>query len=62
MFDESSMIALLRQAGFERPAVSNFMQSRITDITLIELEQRKHESLYVESVRQETVASSDSSN
>jgi len=62
MFDESSLIALLRQAGFEEPIVSNFMQSRITDITLIELEQRKHESLYVESVRQETVASSDSSN
>jgi predicted SAM-dependent methyltransferase len=62
MFDESSLIALLRQAGFEQPAVSNFMQSRIADITLIELEQRKHESLYVESVRQETVASSDSSN
>jgi predicted SAM-dependent methyltransferase len=62
MFDESSLIALLRRAGFEQPAVSNFMQSRIADITLIELEQRKHESLYVESVRQETVASSDSSN
>jgi predicted SAM-dependent methyltransferase len=58
MFDESSLIALLRQAGFEEPIVSNFMQSRITDITLIELEQRKHESLYVESVRQETVTSS----
>jgi predicted SAM-dependent methyltransferase len=58
MFDESSLIALLRQAGFEQPAVSNFMQSRIADITLIELEQRKHESLYVESVRQETVTSS----
>jgi predicted SAM-dependent methyltransferase len=57
MFDESSLIALLRQAGFEQPAVSNFMQSRIADITLIELEQRKHESLYVESIRQETVAS-----
>jgi len=58
MFDESSLIALLRQAGFEQPAVSSFMQSRIADITLIELEQRKHESLYVESVRQETVTSS----
>ena len=57
MFDESSLIALLRRAGFEQPAVSNFMQSRIADIALIELEQRKHESLYVESIRQETVAS-----
>ena len=62
MFDESSLIALLRQGGFEQPAVSSFMQSRIADITLVELEQRKHESLYVESVRQETSASSDSSN
>jgi predicted SAM-dependent methyltransferase len=62
MFDESSLIALLRQGGFEQPAVSSFMQSRIADITLVELEQRKHESLYVESVRQETIASSDSSN
>jgi predicted SAM-dependent methyltransferase len=62
MFDANSLIALLRQAGFEQPAVSNFMQSRIADITLIELEQRKHESLYMESVRQETVTTSDSSN
>jgi SAM-dependent methyltransferase len=51
MFDENSLIALLRQAGFEEPAVCSFMQSRIADISLIELEQRKHESLYVESVR-----------
>jgi hypothetical protein len=44
----------LRQAGFEQPVVSSFLQSRIADIPLIELEQRKHESLYVESVRQVT--------
>jgi predicted SAM-dependent methyltransferase len=54
MFDEGSLIALLRQAGFEQPVVSSFLQSRIADIPLIELEQRKHESLYVESVRQVT--------
>ncbi|HSZ03231.1 MAG TPA: methyltransferase domain-containing protein [Terriglobales bacterium] len=54
MFDEGSLIALLRQAGFEQPVVSSFLQSRIVDIPLIELEQRKHESLYVESVRQVT--------
>src|SRR5579863_8596968 len=58
MFDKSSLVALLRQAGFEQPVVGSFMQSRIADISLIELEQRKHESLYVESVRQETVTSS----
>ena len=51
MFDERSLIHLLQRAGFAMPEVSGFMQSRIPDIARIELEVRKQESLYVESLK-----------
>ncbi len=52
MFDEKSLLHLFRQAGFANPEVRGFMQSRIPDISMIELEVRKRESLYVEGERQ----------
>jgi predicted SAM-dependent methyltransferase len=51
MFDAASLVHLLREAGFASPAVSAFGSSRIPDIAEIELESRRSESLYVESVR-----------
>lgn len=51
MFDERSLIHLMQQAGFAKPEVSRFMESRIPDIARIELEVRRQESLYVESVK-----------
>lgn len=51
MFDEGSLLHLFRQAGFECPEVSSFMQSRIPAIDQVELEVRKNESLYVEGTR-----------
>ena len=51
MFDEKSLIHLFLQAGFASPAVMAFGHSRIPDITEVELESRKRESLYVEAVR-----------
>ena len=51
MFDANSLVHLLREAGFASPAVSAFGSSRIPDIAEIELESRRSESLYVESVR-----------
>lgn len=51
MFDERSLVHLLRQAGFPQVEVSRFMDSRIPDIGDIELAVRKRESLYVEAVK-----------
>ena len=51
MFDERSLFHLLQTAGFEMPELSSFMTSRIPEIAFLDLEQRKGESLYVESVR-----------
>jgi predicted SAM-dependent methyltransferase len=51
MFDERSLIHLLRQAGFAQIEASRFMHSRIPDIAEVELEERKRESLYVEAVK-----------
>ncbi len=51
MFDERSLVHLLRQTGFTQVEVSHFMESRIPDIADIELEVRKRESLYVEAVK-----------
>jgi predicted SAM-dependent methyltransferase len=51
MFDAASLIQLLREAGFPTPAVSAFGSSCIPEIANIELESRRSESLYVESVR-----------
>jgi len=51
MFDQKSLQHLFREAGFSSPEVKTFMDSRIPDISNIELEVRKNESLYVESQR-----------
>lgn len=48
MFDERSLTHMLKEAGFAKPEVRRFMSSRIPDIARIELDERKHESLYVE--------------
>src|SRR5581483_11723269 len=48
MFDESSLLHLLRLAGFPNPEVMAFLQSRIPDLGAVEPEARKRESLYVE--------------
>jgi predicted SAM-dependent methyltransferase len=48
MFDQRSLVYMLKQAGFDNPQVCTFMSSRIPDIKNIELEGRKHESLYLE--------------
>ena len=51
MFDGKSLVHLLREAGFEYPAVSSFGQSAIPEIDRIELEVRRGESLYVETCK-----------
>ena len=51
MFDERSLLHLFREAGFPDPRVSGFGESRIPDIAAVELDARKHESLYVEAAR-----------
>ena len=51
MFDAASLAHMLREAGFPQTAVSAFGSSRIPEIDDIELESRRSESLYVESVR-----------
>jgi SAM-dependent methyltransferase len=48
MFDGKALVHLLREAGFEEPAVSSFGVSAIPEIDAIELEVRRGESLYVE--------------
>jgi len=52
MFDQKSLVHLFHEAGFANPEVTHFGQSRIPDIAELELEVRKGESLYVESLRQ----------
>ena len=51
MFDERSLVHLLRAAGFVSPEVRSFGSSRIPKIEEIELESRRTESLYVEAVK-----------
>jgi predicted SAM-dependent methyltransferase len=51
MFDAASLTHMFKEAGFPNPSVSAFGNSRIPDIAAIELESRRSESLYVESVR-----------
>jgi predicted SAM-dependent methyltransferase len=51
MFDERSLVHLFREAGFPGPEVKTFLESGIDDIAAIELQERKHETLYVESMR-----------
>ncbi len=48
MFDGKALVRLLRDAGFERVQVSSYRQSAIPEIDQIELDVRRHESLYVE--------------
>ena len=51
MFDAASLAHLLHEAGFPQTGVCVFGSSRIPEIADIELESRRSESLYVESVR-----------
>jgi predicted SAM-dependent methyltransferase len=51
MFDASSLVHMLKEAGFQAPELSAFGQSRIPEIGEIELESRRSESLYVEAVK-----------
>ena len=51
MFDGSSLVHMLAEAGFASPEVSSFGNSRIPEIESIELESRRAESLYVECVK-----------
>jgi ubiquinone/menaquinone biosynthesis C-methylase UbiE len=51
MFDANSLAFLFRQAGFHLPEVKQFGDSAIPDIAEIELESRKHETLYVEALK-----------
>jgi SAM-dependent methyltransferase len=51
MLDAKALVHLLREAGFERVAVSSFGKSAIPEIDQIELEVRRGESLYVEACR-----------
>lgn len=48
MFDSRSLVAMLREAGFENADASQFGESGIPDVLQVELESRKSESLYVE--------------
>jgi predicted SAM-dependent methyltransferase len=48
MFDARSLTHLLRTAGFPDPDVCEFGESAIPDVALLDLEVRRHESLYVE--------------
>jgi SAM-dependent methyltransferase len=48
MLDGKALVHLLREAGFEQVAVSEFRKSAIPEIPEIELEVRRNESLYVE--------------
>lgn len=48
MFDENSLAHLFREAGFRNPEVCGYLQSRIPDISSVELEARRRESLYME--------------
>jgi SAM-dependent methyltransferase len=51
MFDERSLVHLMRQTGFAQTEVTRFMDSRIPDIGDIEPAVRKKGSLYVEAVK-----------
>jgi len=51
MFDARSLAHMLQGAGFPAPELSTFGSSRIAEITEIELESRRSESLYVEATR-----------
>jgi SAM-dependent methyltransferase len=48
MFDGRSLVHMLRRAGFEQVEISSYRVSAIPEIDQIEVEVRRHESLYVE--------------
>jgi predicted SAM-dependent methyltransferase len=48
MFDGKALLQMLRDACFERAAISSYRKSAIPEIDQIELEVRRLESLYVE--------------
>jgi SAM-dependent methyltransferase len=52
MFDGRSLVSMLREAGFVDARVSQFGDSQIPDVSKVELESRKSESLYVEATKQ----------
>jgi predicted SAM-dependent methyltransferase len=51
MFDTKALVHLLRESGFERVEASSFGQSAIPEISQIELEVRRRESIYVEATK-----------
>jgi hypothetical protein len=51
MLDSKAVVHMMREAGFERVAVSSYRNSAIPEIDEIELEVRRSESLYVEACR-----------
>jgi hypothetical protein len=48
MYDEGSLIAKFREAGFARVVRRSFRESLIPDINLLDIPARASESLYVE--------------
>ena len=48
MFDARSLAAMVREAGFSDPKVSRFGESSIPNVLVVESEDRRRESLYVE--------------
>jgi Methyltransferase domain len=51
MFDGKALVNLMREAGFEQPAISSFGTSAIPEIAQLDLEVRRGESLYVEACK-----------
>lgn len=51
MFDGRSLLGLLDKAGFEDAQLSDYCQSRISNLAGLELAQRRHESIYVEACK-----------
>jgi predicted SAM-dependent methyltransferase len=51
MYDASYLAFLFRQSGFSHPERKEFGHSEIPDIGSVELESRKHESLYMEATK-----------
>lgn len=51
MYDAAYLAVLFRQAGFPNPEQKQFAQSQIPDIGRVELEVRKHETLYMEATK-----------
>ena len=56
MFDGRSLMAMLREAGFEDTQLSQFGESLIPNFLQVESKERQRESLYVEGKKQEEVS------